>query len=917
MLDTYERKRNFNRTVEPRPKRSKPGKGALRFTIQKHAARNLHYDFRLELDGALKSWAVPKGPSLDPADKRLAVMVEDHPLEYASFEGSIPQGEYGAGEVIVWDKGHYSPLFDGSPILDRKASEEHIREALSNGKLSFVLKGKRLQGAWALVRLSGQDNNWLLIKENDDFVNLAPEIVWDDHSVISNRVLRSRKRSSARDETRHAARPLLKQKSAKVPVEFPGAVRSPMPKVPIPPMPATLTDRAFTDPLWIYEPKLDGMRILARIEGHKARLFSRTGREIGPLFPVLVRELSKIRDDVLLDGEVVAAGPNNAPSFQRLQRRINLTRSHDIERSETDVAVSLYVFDLLYYAGLDLRKVPLRDRRTLLDRVIEPRGPLGIVAQLGSNGDDAYTAAIRSGFEGVIAKRLDSKYESGRSRRWLKIKAVLSDDFIIGGFTRGTGWREKTFGSLLLGQYDEKGELVFSGHVGTGFNARSLSTVWKLLHSREVDVCPFARKPSVNASTTWVRPELIAEVKYMERTHDGILRAPVFLRIRSDKAPAEVEPAITLPSDAALKSNESADELMQSQIESVLNQLTEPSNDMRLEIGDDSLRVSHLDKTLWPTFGERRGLTKRDLLTFLAKSSPFSLTHLKDRPITFIRYPDGVGGKSFIQRHWATSLPPFVETVKAYSEQNDEDRELILCNNLATLLWFGQLATLEFNTWFSRINAEPDGGQLSTTFTGSATNIEESLLNYPDFLVFDLDPYIYSGKEHKGAEPELNREAFAITCETALQLKEILVQLGLSPFVKTSGKTGLHVYAPVIRNHPFDVIRSVCETIGRHLMATRPDKLTMEWTTAKRRGKIFFDHNMNARSKTIIAAYSPRADAQASVSLPLEWKEVGKVYPTEFSILNVPERLMKRGDPWAGILDAKRDLEVTLLPRAV
>ncbi len=345
------------------------------------------------------------------------------------------------------------------------------------------------------------------------------------------------------------------------------------------------------------------------------------------------------------------------------------------------------------------------------------------------------------------------------------------------------------------------------------------------------------------------------------------------------------------------------------ELEDVLKQLEDPRQKLVLAVEGHRISLTNLDKELWPALGSRRPLTKRDLLAYLARVAPYYVAHLRDRPLSLVRYPDGIHGERFFQKHWPHRLPDFVDTVRLFSQQGEGDGEYMLCNNLATLLWLGQAAALELHSWFSRISPDPDGRHLSTEFAGSAENMRRSLLNYPDFIIFDLDPYIYSGQEARGAEPELNRKAFAKTCEIALRLKELLDGLSLSSFAKTSGRTGLHIFVPIVRQFNYDAVRSMSETIGRFLLRERPRDVTMEWSVQKRTGKVFVDHNQNIRGKTVASVYSPRASAEATVSMPLSWDEVGKVFPTDFTILNTPQRLQTEGDLWAGILDAKRDLQ--------
>jgi len=347
-------------------------------------------------------------------------------------------------------------------------------------------------------------------------------------------------------------------------------------------------------------------------------------------------------------------------------------------------------------------------------------------------------------------------------------------------------------------------------------------------------------------------------------------------------------------------------------VEVVLEQLQRPGEKSALAVGEHKLSLSNLDKELWPALAGRRALTKRDLLLYLARVSPYLLPHMRDRPITLTRYPNGITGQHFYQKRWESKLPEFVETVRLYSGHNEGDVEYLICNNLPTLLWLGQLADIELHTWYSRVSPEPDAHHLPTVFTGSEEVIDESLLNHPDFIVFDLDPYIYSGSEVSGAEPELNRKAFSKTCDVAFWLKDVLDSLSLSSFVKTTGRTGLHVYVPILRHLDYDTVRAACETLGRFVMQAHRRDVTMEWSVSKRTGKVFFDHNQNSRGKTLASIYSPRPSPEAAVSMPVEWDELRDIYPTDFTILTACDRIAQVGDLWAGILAAKHDLQSLL-----
>ena len=545
----------------------------------------------------------------------------------------------------------------------------------------------------------------------------------------------------------------------------------------------------------------------------------------------------------------------------------------------------------------------------------------------------AYQGAIAAGLEGVMAKKRDSVYESGRrSKAWLKVKGTSEDEFVVGGFTGGTGGRSKTFGSLLVGQYDSEGKLVYSGNVGTGFDEKTLAKLLKRLESLKTDKSPFdVMTPGTSrfgrpkdVPITWVKPELVARVKFAEWTNDGHLRAPSFLGLRDDKPPRDVHreaavaaPVLREPQDerkAAVAARKPAKRRKPSAsvddpvVGEVLEQLEQKAEKFVLKVGGEKVALSNLDKPLWPAWEKTRPLTKRDLLVYFARVSPYLLPHLHGRPITLTRYPNGIDAKHFYQKHWESKLPPFVDPVTVWSEQFHTDQEYLLCNNLPTLLWLGQLADIELHTWYSRVDKEPDGARLPDYKGGGEEKFDRSRLNFPDFIVFDLDPYIYSGEEKKGAEPELNRKAFLKTCDVAYWLKDLLDSLSLSSFVKTTGKTGLHIYVPIVRHFDYDAVRSAAETVGRFLVRAHPKDITMEWSVPKRAGKIFFDHNQNVKGKTLASLYSPRPVGWAGVSMPLRWDELRDIYPTHFTIQNACDRLAETGDLWANILAEKHDL---------
>jgi bifunctional non-homologous end joining protein LigD len=853
-LSEYSARRSFPATPEPGPSLPAGRAGPLLFVIQRHSARRLHYDLRLECDGVLKSWAVPKGPSSNPADKRLAVMTEDHPFEYAAFQGVIPPGQYGAGEMIVWDCGVYSPD-EGQKYWfhDREEAERRVREGLEKGKLGFLLRGEKTKGSFALVR-TADPKNWLLIKHRDRFAGPG-DLAQNEGSVLPQPVPAGRLAPSGRPEA------------------MPGALV---------PMQAELADAAFDHPDWMWEPKLDGYRALALIEGGRVVLRSRRGLDLAKDFPGLAAELAgQAVSSMVLDGEIVAFDSSGKPSFNALQNRSQ--------------QVVYYCFDLLYFAGIDLRKAPYADRRRYLAQCLLP-SPLVQLVHASGQGTELYAAALASGLEGVVGKRKDSRYEAGRrSASWVKVKAVRSDDFVVGGYTKGKGSRAP-LGALLVGYWDAAGKLQYASHVGSGFDERTLPETQARLDALRTRGCPFAQKPELNGPAVWVEPKLVAEVRFQDWTPDRRLRAPVFLRLRDDKDAREVTAKDAVPGN------------------DLLRQLDNPKAAFVLEVEEHRIRLTHLDRVYWPAEAalDQPALTKRDLLRYFVQVAPYILPHLADRPLTMIRMPDGIRGQRFFQKHWEQERPSFVETLTVFSGHKDESHDYLLCNNLPTLLWLAQSGTLEFHVWHSRARPGADCASRSTDYASSLEALEGSVLNYPDYVLFDIDPYIYSGKEAPGAEPELNVAAFEKGKEVAFRVRELLHGMGLEAIVKTSGKTGLHVFVPIRRTLDFDAARAVSETIGRHLMRLHPDDITLEWSVPRRTGKIFMDYNMNVRGKTLNVAYSPRGAPGAPVSMPLTWEELAGAHPLDFRISNAARRLAQTGDRWRDALTRKQSLEKAL-----
>jgi bifunctional non-homologous end joining protein LigD len=595
---------------------------------------------------------------------------------------------------------------------------------------------------------------------------------------------------------------------------------------------------------------------------------------------------------MVLDGEIVAFDASGKPSFGAMQNR-----DGGAERAV------YYCFDLLGFAGVDLRDRSYSDRRRYLAQCLLPT-PLVQLVHASDDGVALHQAAVASGMEGVVGKRKDSKYDAGRrSSAWLKVKATNTADFVVGGYTKGKGVRA-SLGALLLGYWDA-GKLHYASHVGSGFDDRSLARVKAQLEPLRANRSPFAEEPAdLNGVPVWVKPQLVAEVKFQNWTDDGHLRAPVFLRLRDDIEPKEVRH--TRAPGALSKPQEPGDE--------ILRQLDTGKAAMTLLVGAHKIKLTHLDRVYWPANPalKQPALTKRDLLRYFVQVSPFMLPHLIDRPLTMIRMPDGISGQRFYQKHWEQERPSFAETITLFSGHKGESQEYLLCNNLATLLWLAQSGTLEFHVWHSRAAPGADAASNDVDYASSRESLERSVLNYPDYVVFDIDPYIYSGKEARGEEPELNTTAFEKGKEVAFWLRELLQSMAIEPIVKTSGKTGLHVFVPIRRTLDFEAAREVSEKVGRHLMRAHPKDITLEWSVPKRTGKIFMDYNMNVRGKTLNAAYSPRGAAGAPVSMPLTWEELAGAHPLDFRLTNAAERLAQTGDRWKDALRRKQSLEQAL-----
>ncbi len=775
-LGEYERKRDPQKT--PEPFSGKRRAKAPIFVVQRHDARRLHYDFRLERDGALASWAVPKGVPLEPGQRHLAVHVEDHPLDYATFAGEIPQGQYGAGTVEIWDSGTYE-----------------LVEEKRDGGLTVRLHGKKLEGLWTLVpaKLDGNEKNWLLMRKRDEGTKAS-----------------SARRSYA-------------------------------------PMLATLADdkEMPAGEGWEYEIKWDGYRIVARVAGGEAELRTRKDQVYTERFANVAKELAKAlkTPDCVVDGEVCALDEEGRPSFSAMQQ------------SKAGTQIVYYVFDLLEVEGEPVIDLPLSERRKRLRKLLDGRNRTVQFSEGFDDGRALLRAAKERRLEGIMGKRFDSRYLPGkRSRDWLKFKTHGEQEFVVVGYTRGKGRREWSFGSLVLAVNGPDG-LEWAGNVGTGFDDAEQERLLKKLRPLERKTSPFPKAPKMprvrRDDVVWVEPKLVAEASFAEWTHDGRLRAPVYVGLREDKDPSEVRRE--LPGESAA-----------------------PIADT-IKRGKHVLRLSNLDKEFWPD----EGITKGDLLAYYRDVAPVLVPHLRERPFTMKRYPDGWQGKHFFQKDAPPGMPAWIRTVSIEVTTRDKPRQrrridAPLVNDELSLLWMVNMGCIDLNTWYSRVDK----------------------LDRPGFVLFDLDP-----------SPDVG---FGETVQVALLVKEVLGALGLESFPKTSGADGIHVLVPVERRHTYDDTREFAEIVARALASTHRGLVTTEWAKSKRKG-VLIDANQNGEGKTIASVYSVRPKEGTPVSTPLRWDEVNEsLDPGAFTMDVVRRRIEEHGDLYEGVLKTKQSLGAAL-----
>nr|WP_315250550.1 DNA ligase D [uncultured Duganella sp.] len=803
-LKTYKAKRNFAITPEPADG-GEAGKAALAFVIQKHWATRLHYDLRLELDGVMMSWAVPKGPSYDTHDKRMAVHVEDHPISYNDFEGTIPPKQYGSGKVIIWDKGTWQPLDDP-------------RKALKAGNLKFEIHGHKMHGRWVLVRMKGKGEKqepWLLIKEKDDYARPAEEFSVVDEMPDSVKALPMPTAPAAPASTRPPA-----ARTAAAPVAAMPETLSPQLATLVDGPPASAED-------WLFEVKFDGYRLLARIDGKDIRLFTRNGND-------WTHKLQPLRDQIArlkfppgwYDGEIVVHDDDGRPDFGLLQNAFD-------ENAPGDIVY--FMFDIPFHKGRDLRDLPLEERRAVLQEIMAKResGNIRFSTALDAPPQDMIAAACQMGLEGIIGKRKDSHYSARRSGTWIKLKCGQRQEFVIGGYTDPQGSRTG-FGSLLLGTYDEDGRLQYAGNVGSGFNAASLQDLKSKMEKLHADDSPFAPSRDIDKKAHWLKPTLVAEVSFGEWTHSGSIRHAVFQGLRKDKRAA----GITRETPQHVKEKP----VMQAAIEGKLPK---------------SLKVTNPDRVI----DKQSGATKITLIRYYALVATLMLPHLKGRPVSLVRAPEGVGGELFFQKHAEVSRMPGVKQLR---QALDPDHPPMLeVPSEQGLLSAAQMNVVELHTQ-----------------NASATGYQK-----PNRMIFDLDP----GKDVSWDQVK----------EAAQLMRAFLNELELPAFLKTSGGKGLHVVVPIKPGYGWDDVKGFSQAIVAHMAQTIPDRFVQKSGPRNRVGKIFIDYLRNGRGATTVCAWSVRTRPGLGISVPITWEELdGLQSADQWNVANVHTRLDVGNAPW-------------------
>ena len=926
-LAEYRRKRDFRRTREPSGERaaSPTRPGRLRFVIQKHAASHLHFDLRLELDGVMKSWAVPKGPSMDPSVKRLAMQVEDHPIDYNTFEGTIPRGEYGGGTVMLWDRGTYSADAATSPDDE----ENVIRDGLRRGDLKITFHGERLHGSFALVRMKFARNGsssakpqWLLIKHRDEFATSEDVVAQNMTSVDTGRTMEEIAEGKTRvwrsnrvpkkekpSHTRKAPKRSAEGKRSAADPESGGSGRSAA-ALALEPMYASIGSEIPGDG-WTFEPKYDGIRVLAYATSDDVRLITRNAKDKAKQFPEIVSALrnlaSQTRRSLVLDGEIVALIDGQPARFQELQSRMHVKESHVIERHSSSAPAALVLFDILMDGEKILLNEPWSVRRSHLVKRVANRvnTQLRLTDSSEGEGRKMLEEARRQGWEGIIAKRVDSRYEPGnRSRNWLKLKIEFRQEFVVGGYTEPRNSREH-LGAILLGYFD-KDRLIYVGHTGGGFTRQGLVEMYRKIQPLERKTSPFVETPRTNEKAHWVEPKIVVEVKFSEWTADRRLRQPIFLGVRDDKDAREVgveptsvqrnpggtssisrrertsavaargrgkskgRPGKRAPTTRRRASGGAKAATGAGSIIEQLNDIQKRGGEGSLDFGaGQKLKVSNLDKVFFP--GD--GYTKGDVMRFYARIANFILPTMKDRPLVLKRFPNGIDGESFYQQKASETTPPDVrvETIEA---EGGEKQPRIIGGDLLTLLYTIQLGAISVDPWHSRVQS----------------------LEYADYTIIDLDP-----------GPRAN---FSLVIQIARWAKEVIDGFGLNAAIKTSGSTGLHIYLPLPPRTPNEAATLVAQMIATRVAEKHPKEATIErFVKARGAATVYVDYLQNIQGKTVAGPYCVRAKAGATVSTPLKWSELRDgLDPRDFNLGNAAGRFEKLGDIWNEAMKKKNSL---------
>jgi bifunctional non-homologous end joining protein LigD len=952
-LSEYNRKRDFKKTAEPKGEVKKSGK-ELHFVVQKHDASRLHYDYRLEIDGVLVSWAVPKGPSADTKVKRLAMHVEDHPMDYIDFEGTIPKGQYGGGTVMVWDTGTF--LAEGSD--NPEESEKILKRMLHEGNIKAVLNGHKLKGSYHIVKIKGKDSDsdpWLLMKGKDEYADGKD---FDQTSVLTGRTIeeiandkksdvwQSNRAEKKEDYTNNIIEDddtsaeaetadIDAKASATAKPTFTAedvADAKPLKKFPEQWLPqlATLADEVFDNDEWVFETKYDGYRALIQVNKGKVNLMSRNGITFNHRYGALVESFGAITDDVILDGEIVVEDEEGKSRFQWLQY---------FQENPNRGRLKCYVFDILYFNGFDLTSLELLQRKRILEALLPQTEDIIYSTHIIGKGTKALEEARKKDGEGLIAKKIKSKYNiNKRSKEWLKIKITKEQEMVIGGYTDPQGSRSG-FGSLLLGYYED-GKFIYSGKCGTGFNEESLKDMYKRLKKLETDKSPFAVKPKERGAH-FIKPELVAQIKYTEWTETGSLRHPVFLALRNDKDPKDVTREKATDTDALVpelkatkgnkaKAKSEKDETPEVEakpaakatrakaaaekkeekpkaIKAKAKSEKEETPEVKAKpAGKAATKTEHTAKAEPKTkkktvsnyikrpmkkgydtdkievthpekiFWPEQGYTKGDVIEYYDLMAEYVLPYIKDRPQSLRRTPNGIQGEGFFQKDMNGKAPAWAKTKKIKSKSTSESIEYLICNDKETLIYMANLGCIEINPWSSRLGS----------------------INNPDYIIFDLDP---------------NKTTMKNLVTTAKKVKEILDSLSIKGYLKTSGGKGLHIFIPIVPKYTYDQSRDFSHIISQAVITALPDITSLERMPAKRVGRIYLDFLQNGKGKTMSCAYSLRPREGATASTPLEWDELTDDFDVKnYNIKTLPERVREKGDLWADFFDNAVDLKEIL-----